>query len=116
MPCQVVIDRLVSSACFSHQRGLTLEPLSSYQILYDFLMAWGHYKHAAAAMLAFARRLRSMAAAAAATGGSSSSQADRRQTRQVVTEVQAAYGECAAPLVHTSRHVSLRSALWFVLI
>jgi hypothetical protein len=96
---QVVIDRLVSSACFSQPRGLALEPLSSYQILYDCVMAWGHYKHAAAAMLAFARRLRGMAAAAAA-GGSSSSQADRRQTRQVVTEVQAAYGESSAPPAH----------------
>jgi hypothetical protein len=29
---QVVIDRLISSACFSQQRGLAIEPLSSYQV------------------------------------------------------------------------------------
>lgn len=91
---QVVIERLVSSACFSHPRGLSLEPLSGYQVLYDFLTAWGHFKHAAAAMLAFARRLRSMAA------GGSSNQADKKHMRQVVAEVQGAYGECKLP--HTN--------------
>lgn len=57
--------------------------------MYDFLLSWGNYKHAAAAMLSYARRLRSMAAAAAA--GSSSS--DKQQLQEMVTEVQAAYGE-----------------------
>lgn len=86
---QIVIDRLVSSACFSHQRGLALEPLASYHVLYDFLVAWGNYKHAAAAMLAFARRLRGMASSAAV----GSSHSDKQQLQRIVLEVQAAYGE-----------------------
>lgn len=86
---QVVIDRLISSACFSHQRGLSLEPMSSYQVLYDFVLARGNYKHAAAAMLAYARRLRAMAASPAV----GSSHSDKQQLQQVVLEVQAAYGE-----------------------
>lgn len=86
---QVVIDRLISSACFSQQRGLALEPLSSYQVLYDFVLAWGNYKHAAAAMLAYARRLRAMAASSAV----GSSHTDKQHLQQIVLEVQAAYGE-----------------------
>lgn len=86
---QIVIDRLVSSACFSHQRGLAVESLSSYNVLYDFVLAWGNHKHAAAAMLAFARRLRSMAASAAA----GSSHSNKQQLQQIVKDVQSAYGE-----------------------
>lgn len=83
---QVVIDRLVSSACFSQQRGLSLEALSGYQVLYDFLLGWGNYKHAAAAMLAFARRLRAMAAPAPGSGNYS------EQLQEIAVEVQGAYG------------------------
>jgi hypothetical protein len=63
------------------------------QVLFDFLLAWGNYKHAAAAMLAFARRMRSMAASAAGTTPS-----EQQQLMRIVAEVQAAYGESAAVL------------------
>jgi hypothetical protein len=86
---QIVIDRLVSSACFSHQRGLAVDALSSYNVLYDFVLAWGNHKHAAAAMLAFARRLRSMAAAAAL----GSSHSDKQQLQHIAQEVESAYGK-----------------------
>lgn len=105
---QVVIDRLVSSACFSQQRGLSLQPLSGYQVLYDFLLAWGNYKHAAAAMLSYARRLRSMAAAAAA--GSSAS--DKQQLQEMVTEVQAAYGESCIVLNQPCSPALLAVGFW----
>lgn len=61
------------------------------QVLFDFLLAWGNHKHAAAAMLAFARRLRSIAASAGDTTPS-----EQQQLVRIVAEVQAAYGEAAA--------------------
>jgi hypothetical protein len=128
---QIVIDRLVSSACFSHQRGLAIEPLSSYNVLYDFVLAWGNHKHAAAAMLAFARRLRSMAASAVG-----SSHSDKQQLQQIAKEVQSAYGKhkltraassCGGTLQHMTIHElaqnqlvhhlqQLRRVCWRVLI
>lgn len=78
---QLVIGMLERRALHS---PLTAQP-SAHHVLFDFLVAWGNYKHAAAAMLGYARRLR-----AAAAGG----RIAHMTVEDVVHEISAAYGEC----------------------
>lgn len=75
-----MIDKLERRALHSE---LSLQP-SAHHVLYDFLVAWGNYKHAAAAMLAYARRLR----AAALKGVVRHLSADA-----LIAEITGAYGE-----------------------
>jgi hypothetical protein len=85
MSClQLVIDKLTRRALHSE---LSVKPCP-HQVLFDFLLAWGNHKAAAAAMLSHARRLR----AAAGAGGK---QWRGAALQEAVDEVMAAYGECA---------------------
>jgi hypothetical protein len=79
---QLVIDKLTRRALHSE---LSVTPCP-HHVLFDFLLAWGNHKAAAAAMLSHARRLRTEGAA----GGKQRRGAALQDT---VDEVVAAYGE-----------------------
>jgi hypothetical protein len=104
----VVIDRLESRAAYG-DLGSRLHD-SAYHALYDFLVTWGNYKHAAAAMLAYARRVRVEVAAEANYAAGS-----RQDTDAAVAEVQAAYGalgcwpgaHCAWQLLCSGGHAGM---------
>jgi hypothetical protein len=81
---QLVIDKLTRRALHSE---LSVKPCP-HQVLFDFLLAWGNHKAAAAAMLSHARLLR----AAAGAGGK---QWRGAALQEAVDEVMAAYGERA---------------------
>lgn len=63
--------------------ALSVQPCA-HQVLFDFLVAWGNFKHAAAAMLGYARQLRATAAAG---------RIGYLTVEAVVEEIKAAYGE-----------------------
>ncbi|KAF6256778.1 hypothetical protein COO60DRAFT_79441 [Scenedesmus sp. NREL 46B-D3] len=83
---ELVIDKLTRRALHSE---LSVTPCP-HQVLFDFHLAWGNHKAAAAAMLSHARRLRA--------AGASGKQQRGASLQEAVNEVMAAYAASTAVL------------------